>query len=136
MLHTPRLTFALAERGDFPAIFSNIHSRFRTPHVSILFFSAIVWGMAAVGNFKANVIISSVGRLFVYLIVCAALPVLRRIRPNALAYRAPMGNLLATAGVIFMLVLITRMRRGEWIVILVTMAIALANWQWARKRNL
>ncbi|HET6143089.1 MAG TPA: APC family permease [Candidatus Acidoferrales bacterium] len=135
MLHTPRLTFALAESGDLPAIFSNIHSRFRTPHVSILFFSAIVWGMAAVGNFKANVIISSVGRLFVYGVVCAALPVLRRIHPGALAYRVPMGNLLATAGVIFMLVLISRMRRGEWIVILVTMAIAFANWQWARKRN-
>jgi amino acid transporter len=135
ILHTPRLTFALAERGDFPAIFSDIHSRFRTPHVSILFFSAIVWAMAAAGNFKANVIISSVGRLFVYLIVCAALPVLRRSRPIALAYRAPMGDFLATAGVIFMLVLISRMRRGEWVVILMTIAIALANWLWVRTRN-
>ncbi len=29
MLHTPRLTFALAERGDIPAIFARIHPQFR-----------------------------------------------------------------------------------------------------------
>src|SRR5882762_10967997 len=64
MLNTPRLTFALGERGDAPSIFSRIHPRFRTPHVSILFFAASVWGLAVLGNFKWNVLISSAGRLF------------------------------------------------------------------------
>ncbi|HEV2396308.1 MAG TPA: hypothetical protein VGS27_05170 [Candidatus Sulfotelmatobacter sp.] len=31
MLGTPRLTFALGERGDFPGFFSTVHPRFRTP---------------------------------------------------------------------------------------------------------
>jgi APA family basic amino acid/polyamine antiporter len=36
ILAVPRLTFALAERGDFPSFFAAIHPRFRTPHISIL----------------------------------------------------------------------------------------------------
>jgi basic amino acid/polyamine antiporter, APA family len=52
MLHTPRLTFALGESGDFPLFFARIHPRFRTPHISILIFAGIVWVLAAAGNFK------------------------------------------------------------------------------------
>jgi amino acid transporter len=134
MLNTPRLIFALGERGDAPSIFSRIHPRFRTPHVSIFFFAASVWCLAALGNFKWNVLISSAGRLFAYGLVCAALPVLRRKYPDAAAYRLPAGNFFAGLGIIFMLVLASRMRLGEWIVILVTMAIAFLNWLWARNR--
>jgi basic amino acid/polyamine antiporter, APA family len=134
MLHTPRLTFALGERGDFPSLFSRIHSRYRTPHISILIFAGTVWTLAALGNFKWNVIISSVARLFVYALVCASLPVLRRKRPNALAYRLPAGDFVAALGVIFMLALASRMQFGEWIVIFVTMTIAFVNWLWARNQ--
>jgi APA family basic amino acid/polyamine antiporter len=134
MLHTPRLTFALGEQGDFPSLFSRIHTRFRTPHVSILVFAGLVWGMAALGNFKWNVILSSVARLFVNGLVCASLPVLRRKRPNASAYRLPAGDFVAALGVIFMLALVSRMRLVDWIVILVTMGIACVNWLWARNR--
>src|SRR5262249_17197195 len=45
MLHAPRLTYALAERGDFPRIFGSVHERFRTPHVSILAFSVLLVGL-------------------------------------------------------------------------------------------
>ena len=37
-LATPRLTFALAQKRDFPAIFARMHPRFQTPYVSILAF--------------------------------------------------------------------------------------------------
>jgi amino acid transporter len=134
MLNTPRLTFALGERGDAPALFSQIHPRFRTPHVSILFFAGSVWCLAALGNFKWNVLISSAGRLFAYGVVCAALPALRRKCPDAAAYRLPAGNFFAVLGIIFMLVLVSRMRLGEWTVILATMIIAFVNWLWARNR--
>jgi len=134
MLHTPRLTFALGERGDFPALFARIHPRFRTPHVSILFFAGIVWTLAAAGNFKWNVILSSVGRLFIYGSTCAALPVLRRKRPDACAFRLPAGNLFAILGVVIALVLLSRIGRDEGIVIFATVMIAFANWLWARNR--
>ena len=133
MLHTPRLTFALGENGDFPRLFAKIHSRYQTPHISILAFAAIVWCLAGAGNFKANVILSSVGRLFIYGFTCAALPVLRRKYPGARAYRLPAGTLFAVVGVFFVALLVSRMSRGGGIAILVTIAIAIANWLWARR---
>ena len=55
MLNTPRLTFALAERGDFPRFMASVHSRFRTPHVSIIVFASLVILLAAAGTFRWNV---------------------------------------------------------------------------------
>ncbi len=135
LLHTPRLTFALGEKGDFPRLFARIHPRYQTPHISILAFAGIVWCLAGAGNFKWNVILSSVGRLFIYGFTCAALPLLRRKYPNARAYRLPVGNLFAVLGILFVVLLASRMNRNEGIVILVTMAIAFANWLWTRNRQ-
>ena len=39
----PRVTYALAERGDFPKIFAAVHSRYRTPYFSILVFAVLTW---------------------------------------------------------------------------------------------
>ena len=135
LLHTPRLTFALGEKGDFPRFFARIHSRYQTPHISILVFAAIIWCLAAAGSFTWNVFLSSVGRLFIYGFTCAALPVLRRKYPDARAYRLPAGNLFAVLGVFFMALLASHMSRGEGIVLLITTAIAIANWLWARNRQ-
>jgi len=132
LLNVPRLAFALGERGDFPRFFARIHSKYQTPHVSILAYAGTVWCLAAVGSFTWNVFISSVGRLFVYGFTCGALPVLRRKYPDARAYRLPAGNLFAALGVIFVLLLASRMSRSDGIVFLVTMGIAIANWLWAR----
>ena len=135
MLHSPRLAFALGETGDFPRLFARVHPRFRTPHISILIFAGLVWILAAAGNFKWNVLLSSVGRLFIYGITCAALPVLRRKQPDANAFRLPAGNLFAILGVVFMVALMSRINRIEWIIILSTVAIAFPNWLWARNRH-
>ena len=135
LLHTPRLTFAMGERGDFPRFFARISPKYRTPHISIFVFAGIVWCLAAGGSFRWNVILSSVGRLFIYGFTCAALPVLRHKSPDARAFRLPAGNLFAVLGVLFMGLLASRMNRREGMVILVTMAIALANWVLARNRS-
>jgi APA family basic amino acid/polyamine antiporter len=135
MLHVPRLTFALAERGDFPRIFARIHRRFRTPDISILIFAVIVLGLAQAGNFKWNVLLSSVGRLFVYGSTCASLPVLRRKHPDAQAHRLFAGNGFAALGILFVAVLATRINRDEALIILATMAIAFAYWLWIRTKQ-
>jgi amino acid transporter len=132
VLHAPRLAFALGENGDFPGFFARIHPRYRTPHIAILVFAGAVWCLASAGNFTWNVLLSSVGRLFIYGFACADLPVLRRKHPNADAYRLPGGNLFAAHGILFVALLASRMNRGEGVAILVTMTIAFASWLWTR----
>jgi amino acid transporter len=134
ILHTPRVTFAMGEREDFPAFFARIHPRFRTPHFSIVIFALALLLFSIAGNFKWNAMLSSVSRLFVYGTVAAALPVLRKKQPDADAFRLPYGNVLAALALLFTAVMITRMHVGELIVISITAALAFANWLWARNR--
>jgi amino acid transporter len=73
----PRITFALAENGDFPAIFSALHPRFRAPYVSILAFAQLSWLRALLVSFTWNQTLSALARLLYYRLVCASLPVFR-----------------------------------------------------------
>ncbi len=131
MLHTPRVTFAMGERGDFPALLAKIHPRFRTPHFSIVTFALALLLFSIAGNFRWNAMLSSVSRLFVYGTVAAALPVLRKKQPEADAFRLPFGTLFAAIALLFTGVMVTRMHEGELIVIAVTSALAFVNWMWA-----
>jgi amino acid transporter len=135
MLHTPRLIFALGEKGDFPRVFAQIHPRFRTPYISILAFAVILWCLAAAGSFKWNVFFSSVGRLLVYGFTCAALPVLRRKHPETRSYRLPAGNLFAALAVLFVAALASQLTRGEMFVVAATLLLAAANWFWGGIRR-
>ncbi len=134
MLHTPRITFAMGERGDFPAFFGKIHPRFRTPHLSIVIFAAALLLFSIAGDFRWNAMLSSVARLFIYGSVAAALPVLRKKQPEADGFRLPYGITIAVLAMLFTGVMVTRMHRGELIVISTTAALAFLNWLWARKK--
>ncbi|MGO8797282.1 MAG: APC family permease [Candidatus Sulfotelmatobacter sp.] len=137
ILAMPRVPFALAEQGDFFKSFALIHRRFHTPYVSILAFSVLVWGFALQGDFKWNVTLSAVARLLYYGVGCAALPVLRRKRPEGAdaMFQLPAGNLFAVVGVILCLVLVTRVDFGQSLILVATVVLALVNWGVvARKR--
>ena len=133
-LNAPRLIYAFAEREDFPAFFATVHPRFRTPHVSIVAFAVLVWALALLGNFRWNVMLSAVARLFTYSLVCGALLVLRRKQPDAVAFRLPFGTALAVLGIAFSLALVSRMGRSELLILLATAVVALLNWSWVRRR--
>ncbi len=136
MLHTPRVTFAMGERGDFPSLFAAIHPRFRTPHTSIVIFASMLILFSIGGNFRWNASLSAISRLFMYGAIVAALPVLRRKYPRAAKFRLPAGMFFAFVGLAFMGVLLTQMHRAEVIVLSITFTVALLNWLWARGRVL
>jgi amino acid transporter len=128
MLHTPRLTFALAERGDFPKIFARIHKRFHTPYVSIVLYTALLLAFTLVGNFRWNITLSAIVRLFTYSSVAIALLVLRKRAPDANAFRLPAGKPLAIVAILFCVVLLARTPLSNSTAVLITAALAAANW--------
>ena len=136
MLHTPRITFAMAEHGEFPKLFAAIHPRFRTPHLSIVAFAVLLTLFSAAGNFRWNAMLSAVARMFMYGSIAAALPILRRKQPHAATFRLPGGLVFAALALLFSLVLATRMHWGELAVVLITLALGAMNWLWARGRAL
>lgn len=134
MLGVPRITFALAENGDFPSIFAAIHPRFRTPYVSILAFSLLSWLLALLGSFTWNATLSAVARLLYYGLVCATLPVFRRKQPEAALFRLPGGNYFAVLGAGICMVLITGVNLGGSLILLATALVALVNWVLVRRK--
>jgi basic amino acid/polyamine antiporter, APA family len=134
MLNVPRITFALAERGDFPSAFGVLSQKFRTPYISIATFAAIVFLLAVLGTFQGNAVLSVVARLLTYGVVCAAVITLRRKQPNANAFRLRAAPLVSALGMLFVLALVTQMGIKEVIAIAGVMAVALVNWIWARRR--
>ncbi|MEY2881429.1 MAG: hypothetical protein RLZZ15_3809 [Verrucomicrobiota bacterium] len=134
LLSAPRLTFALAERGDFPAPFARVHPRFATPHVSIVVWAALALALAIQGNFVWNAVLSVAARLVIYALSGAALLALRRRDPAADAWRAPAGNLLAWFAIAFGALLVSRMGRDHAIIVAGVGLAAAGNWLAVRGR--
>jgi basic amino acid/polyamine antiporter, APA family len=135
LLQSPRITFALGERGDFPRFFAAVHPRFHTPYVSVVLYALLLFGFAAFGNFRWNAMLSAVSRLAVYGAMALAVPVLRRKNPSAASFRLPAPYLFAGAGIFLALLLMTQMGHGEFLIVGGTCLVALANWLVIRKRR-
>jgi amino acid transporter len=135
LVAVPRLTYAFAEQGDFPAIFARVHPRFRTPYVSIVLWGMLVVALSLYGNFLWNVVLSVASRLVSYVLVCAALLVLRRRQPDADAFRIPAARLAAGIGIAFCLLLVTRMTREHALLIGVVGLVAALNGFAVRQRR-
>ena len=134
ILATPRITFALAERGDFPSIFALVHKRFRTPYFSIIVFAVLVWLLARFGTFAGNATLSAGSRLFYYGVVCATLPALRRKETSPALVRMPGGNVIAVLGVLICAALLTQIEYKKSIVLVAAVAVAFFNWIAVRNR--
>jgi amino acid transporter len=133
LLHAPRVTFALAEHGDFPSFLAAIHPKYRTPHLSILLYAVLLFVFAALGNFQWNAMLSAVSRLAIYGAMAVAVPVLRRRRDSKAKFLLPVPYLFAGLALVFSVVLLTQMGRGEFYVVGTTCAIALLNWAFVRR---
>jgi APA family basic amino acid/polyamine antiporter len=135
LVGVPRQTYAMAERGDFPAAFAGVHARYRTPWISILIWGALVLALAAYGNFIWNAIISAGARLITYGIACVALLRLRKLRPQADAFRLPAGRWLAFAGLGLCAVLVGQMSVTHAVVISLIATIGTLNWLLVRRNR-
>lgn len=132
-LQSPRVLYAMSERGELPALFARVHPRFHTPVPAIVTYAALVFALALYGDFEWNARLSAIVRLVTYALVCVALPVLRRRRPDeAPGFRLPGAAVIAPAGALFCLALLaTRSFEQVWVLGLFVLAgVAL----WARNK--
>ena len=131
-LATPRLTFALAQKRDFPAIFARVHPRFQTPYVSILAFGLLTCILALSGTFRWAIAMASGALIVIYASICASLIRLRQVRADKPLLRLPFGRTIACICIAVGLVLLARLTWREGFLLLVTFGIATAHWLFAR----
>lgn len=132
----PRLTQAMAERGNFPEILARKSKKSDTPWVSIMFWAVLVIGLTSYGTFSWNVVLSVAARLVVYSTMCAAVLKLRKTHPMRAAWRIPFGSTVPLTGVLLCVVLATRLRADHLILMVLVSSTAFFTQQvrrWKRE---
>ena len=132
-LATPRLTYSLAERHDFPRAFGAVHARFQTPYVSILVFVSLTTLLAVSGTFRWAIAMASGALVIIYGSVCASLIKLRRSSSPDAALKLPAGEAVAVFCMVVAVVLLARLTLREGFLLLVTFAVASVHWFFVRR---
>jgi len=98
-LSTPRVIFAMAEHGQWPRVFTQVHERFRTPYLSILLCSGVTLALALSGTFIYAATLTAIARLLIMTTTCASMPVLRMRTGRPAPFQVPGGWVVAAAAV-------------------------------------
>jgi APA family basic amino acid/polyamine antiporter len=110
----PRILYAFAEGGQFPAALARVHPRYRTPHVAIVVFAVAAWAVALYGNVAVLVMVSAIARLSFSAATCLAVPVLRRKMPDApRSFKLPFGPLIPILAAILSIWLLAGITRNQ-----------------------
>ena len=73
----PRIFFSMARDGLLPPIFSRIHPKYQTPHVTTIFTGLAVGISAAFLDLSLVIQLCNIGTLFAFVVVCASVLLLR-----------------------------------------------------------
>lgn len=108
-LGQPRIFFAMSRDGLLPPVFSRVHPRFRTPHVTTILTGLAVGSVAAVASIDEMVDLTNIGTLFAFVLVSLAIPILRLKDPSRpRPFRVPGGAwavpLASAASCVFLMV--------------------------------
>ena len=86
-----RVFYSMSHDGLLPKVFSEIHSKFRTPFKSNIFFLVFVSLFAAFIPGRVVGEMTSIGTLFAFILVCIGVLVMRKTQPDApRAFKTPL----------------------------------------------
>jgi APA family basic amino acid/polyamine antiporter len=128
MLSQPRIFLAMARDGLLPReFFGAVHERFRTPWKSTILTGFFVALMAAFLPLRILAELVNIGTLLAFVIVCAAVLIMRKTNPDAhRPFRAPGGSLVPILGILCCLILMFSLPPENWLRLGVWLLIGLA----------
>jgi len=96
MLGAPRVIFASSLDDNLPRFLSKVHPKYKTPHVAVIFFAAVVCAFALSGTFRYLAVFATGSLLLIDLGVVLAVVRLRQRDglPEAGQFRLPFGPLI------------------------------------------
>jgi APA family basic amino acid/polyamine antiporter len=126
LLGQSRVFYSMSNDGLVPKVFSEIHTRFRTPYKSnMLFF--VFTGLFA-GFLPEDIVgeMTSIGTLFAFVLVCIGVWILRRRRPDLpRGFRVPALPLVSIAGVVVCSAMIYGLGWTNWLRLIVWLFLGL-----------
>jgi APA family basic amino acid/polyamine antiporter len=127
MLSAPRVFLAMARDGLVPhKFFADVHPRFRTPWKSTIAIGTFVAILAGLLPIDALLHMTNIGTLFAFVIVCAAVLIMRRTDPDAQRpFRCPWVPVIPVLGIASCLMLMLSLPAANWWRLFAWMAIGL-----------
>lgn len=140
LLATTRLLFAMAEQKDIPQIFARLHSKFKTPYISIVLTGIGVFFFTVQSTFLGALTISTVTRVIVYGMTCVALPIFRfrKNSPEA-GFIAPLGVVASILSLVLLVWLLLWVKVSDLLQVGVALVVGLLIYfacRLLRKRDL
>lgn len=126
LLGQSRVFLSMSRDGLLPPFFSKIHEKYRTPAHSNLLFMVVVGLLAAFVPARVAGEMVSIGTLFAFTLVCAAVLVVRKSMPDVpRAFRTPFVPLVPILGILTCLCMMLFLPADTWIRLVLWMLIGL-----------
>lgn len=101
LMSQPRIFFAMSRDRLLPPGVSKVHPKFGTPYITTIITCVIVALVAGVTQIQVVGEMTSIGTLFAFVVVCAAVLVLRHKRPDAVrSFKVPFGPIFPVLGIL------------------------------------
>jgi APA family basic amino acid/polyamine antiporter len=121
-----RVWFAMSRDGLLPRLFSSVHPKFKTPHVSTWIAGFVVGIPAGIWDIDTLAELSNIGTLFAFIVVSAGVWVLRRNQPERpRGFRVPLVPLVPILSIACCLLLMMGLPLITWLRFFVWLAIGM-----------
>jgi APA family basic amino acid/polyamine antiporter len=124
LLGQSRVFYSMSKDGLLPKVFSEVHPKYKTPYKGNLVILALVGAFAAFVPGDVVGHMTSIGTLFAFILVCAAVIILRRTDPDLpRQFKTPLVPFVPILGIIACLLMIAGLGLDNWIRLFVWLAI-------------
>jgi APA family basic amino acid/polyamine antiporter len=136
LLGQSRVFYSMGKDGLLPSMFSDLHSKFKTPYKANIAILLIVGAFAAFvpGDIVGDM--TSIGTLFAFVLVCISVIILRKKEPNMVReFRTPLVPLVPLLGVAACVLMMVGLGWTNWLRLFLWMAIGVAIYFVYSKKN-
>jgi APA family basic amino acid/polyamine antiporter len=126
LLGQSRIFFSMSRDGLLPKMFSRVHPRFRTPHLSTMITGSVMAIAAGLLPLTTLGELVSMGTLLAFVLVCIGIIILRRTAPDLpRPFRTPWVPLVPIMGALACLVQMLALPLATWLRLLIWLALGL-----------
>jgi APA family basic amino acid/polyamine antiporter len=136
LLGQSRVFFSMSKDGLLPKLFSEVHSKFRTPWKSNILLCAFISIFAAFVPIKVVGEMTSIGTLLAFVMVCAGVLILRKQQPDVhRPFKTPFVPLVPILGILTCFAMMTFLPGDTWLRLIIWLAIGLVIYFTYGKKN-